>query len=286
MSSQNSADIGGGGALEIPVYKDIEDKDIDPNMTRYVFWPGFQPLPLAELRIHPKTAIPPMSVFAITNYKFIDRDQDFAKERELVRVTKKAAHNLDHLLRLYAHMGLVEIEELRGMDSPEDIKRIAKAANELLPKKSKTLQEARSLLDDGLKSDDMQAALAFAMLNAFDQLERYEVAELESRRAEMEQRKVPGGEGIPRLCKRDKEAIRFLGRSESDYVTDTRATADATAKQIQDSFKAVASVVGQQQAPDYKGMFEAMVTTLQEKGLIVPNAPAPSNDKKPQPPAK
>jgi len=246
-------------------YKEHTIKEIDPNEKKihYVFWAGLKPIPCQEQNIG-IALVKPFKITPVRNWGCWTRDQDDKGSSGLRRHPgknrgnevwdtrgKEAGQNAEWLERCYGGKGLVVIRDLTGLE-PDFVATIVDNLIPAIPD-DVTYESFISMVRANVSNNPPKDAVKLQEKVAKQIIEACEIAqgaglnELAAKKAEIGERSVAGGKGIPRLDQRAYDLIKLVGKTTADYETDTKAAGDAAAQQVAKVVGAIIPAMQQQQ---------------------------------------
>ncbi|MEW6732046.1 MAG: hypothetical protein AB1489_12030, partial [Acidobacteriota bacterium] len=189
-----------------------------------------------------------------------------------------------HLLK-----GLIVLRRLTGNQNARSAYLIAEALLPQITDEKGRYLPYRELIDmvtinrdkppsEALRNLHQETALKLA--EALELASGEAISQLDEWRAELEQRKVAGGVGIPKLPKRAYAMLHLVEKHEADYISDVRSAGNAAADQVARAFSQLN--LGQGQA-DPIVMAQAMALALQQMGFGPQAQPTAQRQTPPQP---
>lgn len=128
-----------------------------------------------------------------------------------------------------------------------------------------------------------QRDTADLMLQAVDEGEVHITSHLDSVRSETEKRKLADGRGRPGFTKKEKAAMRLVGKRLSDYENDTRSAQNQLAEQVVSILQAQPAAQGLS-AETLANAFEIVFRRLGVGGQTPPSQAPPAQPAKPSTP--
>lgn len=118
----------------------------------------------------------------------------------------------------------------------------------------------------------VQRDTADLLLKAIDEGDAYMMGHLDQIKAEMENRRLPDGRGRGKFSRNEKEYMRLVGKSESDYLNDTRSAQNQLASQVVEILQAQPAAQGM----SAETLATAFTMALKHVGLVPQPTPPPA----------